>query len=96
MVFLMFYFAGTVSGFSYRPTGSEVEGRFARSYWRFGKWPYFLAALAGLIHLIVFNAATATLLELLALSAIVALLPSLWLRVRKTSWAAGGASKGGR
>lgn len=85
MAFLMFYFAGVAAGFSYGSHESAHENRLVTCYWHFGKWPYFVTALTGIIHILVFNGATAMLLQLSAIAAVLALLPSLWALTRKTS-----------
>lgn len=82
MAFLMFYLGGIVSGFSYGSHGLADENRLARCYWQFGKWPYLVTALMGLVHLFAYNEVTAMLLQLSALAAILALLPSLWVMTR--------------
>jgi hypothetical protein len=80
-VFPMMYFAGTVAGFAYGPHEFRNPNRLANIYWRFGKVPYFAAALVGVAHIVLFNDWSAFVAYASGLLAVFCLLPSLFVRL---------------
>jgi hypothetical protein len=82
VAFLMMYFAGAVHGLAYGSQETFGPHRLACIYWRFGKVPYFVAAAAGLIYLIVFDEQSSNLLLVATFPAVLCLVPSVYLRLR--------------
>ena len=81
-VFLMMYFAGTVAGLAYGPEDVYGRNRLASIYWRFGRLPYFTAAIAGLAHIVLFTDQSALILHVGGLLAASCLVPALFLKLR--------------
>ena len=82
-VFLMMFFASTVSRLTYGASDlDEAMMPLAKAYWKHGKFLFVAATLAGIVHILLFEAWTATLLRYCGAAAAVWLLPAAIVQFR--------------